>query len=227
MVDRATMTGRRQEAFRAGRLVWVLPILAASSCVDWWADEPVSSAADYVAAGVEELRKGHFDQAEDLLARARGRAPLDELALRWQAELNLMRWRDDAALDLLVELTRVKPLRTVTESELRGQIGDLLFRLGRFGESATYLRSDQSSGVDSPRRSKAFVTLGLPYTRRDVEFKPTDIRLFEGLWPAMLCRFGQKERVLCLGHRLHDVRDGPFLGSGCGHLRYLSVRRSQ
>lgn len=168
------------------------------SCAAWFEEPPRSTAADYVAAAVTALRKGQFDQAEDLLFRAQGRDSADEVTLRWLAELQLMRWREDGALDLLVELTRAASLETVTEGELRGQIGDLLFRLGRWGESVSYLRSGRGADPDDPRRAKAFVTLGLPYARREFEVKPTSIPLFAETWPAMLCSFGDKDRVCIL-----------------------------
>ena len=150
----------------------ILVILAAVSGCQYWMREPAqATAADFVAAAVTELGKGNFDEAEDILLRSRGRYPNDEASLRWLAELNLMRWRDAAALDLLNELIRLDRLITVTRNELRGQIGDLMFRLGQYGKSAQYLRAGQVGEAGDQRKAKEYVTLGLPYVRRQPEEK--------------------------------------------------------
>ncbi len=194
MVDNPTMATKPLTLAIA-----TLAAIALVPCCKYWMREPTPAAAvDFVAAAVMELGKGNFDEAEDILLRSRGRYPNDEATLRWLAELNLMRWRDAMALDILNELISSDRLITVTRNELRGQIGDLMFRLGKFGKSAHYLRSGQIGEVGGQRKAKAFVTLGLPYVRRDPVITPTRLRLFDGMWPELLCRFGDKDRVCVL-----------------------------
>jgi hypothetical protein len=174
-------------------------VFAALGACKYWGKEPnPAPASDYVMAAVRELGKGNFDEAEDILLRSRERFPDDEVSLRWLAELDLMRWRDNSALDYLVELTRADRVETVSYRELKGQIGDLLFRLGKYGESANYLRAGQVGEAEQQRKAKAFVTLGLPYVRGDLEIEPTRLRLFGGIWPSMLCTFGKKDRLCVL-----------------------------
>lgn len=178
--------------------IGVLAFTVLGACKYFGRDRSPAPASDYVVAAVRELGKGNFDAAEDILLHSRARFPTDEVSLRWLAELNLMRWRDDAALDLLLELTLAERVTTVSRRELKGQVGDLLFRLGKYGESASYLRSGSEGEAAEQRRAKAFVTLGLPYVRGELEIEPTALRLIDGIWPAMLCQFGGKDRVCVL-----------------------------
>jgi Aspartyl protease len=178
--------------------VGVLALSLLGACEYFGRDRSPAPASDYVVAAVRELGKGNFDEAEDILLRCRGRFPDDEVTIRWLAELHLMRWRDEAALDLLLELTLADRVTTVSRRELKGQVGDLLFRLGKYGESASYLRSGSAGEAEEQRKAKAFVTLGLPYVRSELEIEPTRIRLFDGIWPAMLCTFDGKDRVCVL-----------------------------
>lgn len=169
-----------------------------SGCA-WWIENPeVASSAEWVSAAVDELQKGRFENATDILTRARGRFPRDEAVLRWSVEVHRMQWRYREALAFLLELARKEHLRTITRREAAGQIGDLLFESGEYGRSAHFLYSGVSGPAMTHRRAKADITLALPYVRPQIAHKDVDTRLFTMTWPSVLCRLRDKDQLCIL-----------------------------
>ena len=158
----------------------------------------IASPLDYVSAATDELHKGHFDSALDVLARARGRFPFDEAVLRWSVEMNRMQGHYREALASLLELSRTEHLQTVTRREVSGQIGDLLFESGDYGRSAHFLYSGVSGPAVVHRRAKADITLALPYIRPQVAYQTVDVKLFTTVWPSVVCGLKDKSRLCVL-----------------------------
>ncbi|MEE2888326.1 MAG: retropepsin-like aspartic protease [Planctomycetota bacterium] len=181
------------------RYVALLPVLMIGSGCAWWIGRAeVASSLDYVSAATDELHKGHFDSALDVLMRARGRFPRDEAVLRWNVEVHRMQRQYREALAFLLELSRAEHLHTVTRREVAGQIGDLLFESGDYGRSAHFLYSGVSGPAMVHRRAKADITLALPYIRPQIDYRPIDAKLVATIWPSVLCGFRGKDRLCIL-----------------------------
>ncbi len=148
-----------------------------------------------MSAATDELGKGRFSSAAGILRRAIRRFPRDELVLRWSVELHRMQWRYREALSLLLELSRVEGLQTITRQEVMGQIGDLLFENGEYGRSAHFLYSGVAGPGSVHRRSKADLTLALPYIRHQITYRSVEAEIIGSTWPSLLCDFGDKTRL--------------------------------
>ena len=172
----------------------VLACGLAVGCATWVSQDTTPSSSEYTAAAVKRLSNGNVTQAEDILLRARALFPEDELVLRWSAHVMQMQGQNLEAVDVLLTLSRFEQLETVSLAELRGQIGDLLFAAGRFGESFTYLRAGSTGGSRSHRAAKAVIIRAMPYAARPLRHGDGDVELITGPWPEMLCEFGSKTR---------------------------------
>ncbi|MCA8956867.1 MAG: aspartyl protease family protein [Planctomycetes bacterium] len=169
--------------------------VSGGGCAYWWNEAEVESAQQYVASARRELGKGNVQLAADLLERARVRFRNDEAVLRWSIELRRMQGRDQEALRLLLELRRNDNLRSISRRELDGQIGELLFRLGKYSESAHFLHGGDSGPRAEQRRAVAGIAQLLGYVRPEPDYRPVETKLFGGTWPAMVCGFGDKQRL--------------------------------
>jgi len=132
----------------------------------------------------QALRAGDVLAMESLLARARQRFPVDADVLLYDALLADMRWHDDIVLaDLRAAAAAGHP--QIPRAELEGRVGDKLFALGSWAESAPLLRAGAAGGDESARaRRRAWAELAdvLPAVHRDpasvqaqVEFNPAQV----------------------------------------------------
>lgn len=166
----------------------------AVGCAQWGSQDSTPSASEYTAAAVRRLSNGNVSQAEDMLLRARALFPENEMVLRWSAHVMQMQRQNLEAVDVLLTLSRFEQLETVSLAELRGQIGDLLFAVGRYGESFTYLRAGSFGESRNHRAAKAMIIRAMPYAARSLNYGDGEVELISGPWPEMLCQLGSKTR---------------------------------
>jgi hypothetical protein len=141
---------------------------AAAACVI----EPAErSPAALLVATQQALRAGDVLAMESLLARARQRFPVDRDVLLHDALLAGMRWRDDVALGDLRAVARLSGSSALADAEARGRVGEQLFAMGAWAESAGYLGAGATDYVEPLTRARwrALAALAevLPSTRRD------------------------------------------------------------
>ncbi len=114
------------------------------------------------------LRAGRLDEAQELVDTARARAPKNTRAAQWSALLAELTWRDEAAISdrmSAIRLARVDGDEDLVAT-LRGQLGDLLFQAGRWGESSTPLLAGAVGEQATRRRAFSVIAAALPFVRR-------------------------------------------------------------
>lgn len=151
-----------------------------------------------VRAIAAALRRGHPDEAERVLRRALPQAPRHGALRRWSAYLHEMRWREEMALADLEIVARTSDRGGLTEAEVEGQIGDLLFRLGRFGEAEEHLERGKVGPRAALRGALAALCPHLPYRRTEVSMPVTELPLLGGGLPEMVWSVGGKQRAFVL-----------------------------
>lgn len=160
--------------------------------------EPDPGPAYDVAAIELALQTGNLDLAQSVRARARRRHPDNGAVLWWSATLSQMLWQHDRALAELYGVLHSADRGGLSESECRGQIGGLLFRMGNYGECISYLETAEE-GADAERR-RAFARLAgeLPYFRSQIGALATELPLVQGSLPELVCSIGDKQRSFAL-----------------------------
>lgn len=160
--------------------------------------EPDPGPAYHTAAIQTALQSGDVDLAQSVRTRARLRHPQNGAVLWWSATLSQMLWEHDRALAELRGVLRSPDRGGLSESDCRGQIGGLLFRMGSYGESVPYLDA-VDEGPDSERR-RAFARLAseLPYFRSQVGALAAELPLVRGSLPELVCSIGDKRRAFVL-----------------------------
>lgn len=172
--------------------------LAAAACAGDPAPAPHAAPEVAVRAVAAALRRGDPDEAERVLRRALPRSPRHGALRRWSAFLHEMRWREDLALDDLEIVARTPDRGGLGEVEVEGQIGDLLFRLGRFGEAEEHLARGKVGPRAALRGALATLCRYLPYRRKEVSMPLTELPLLGGGLPEMVWSVGGKQRAFVL-----------------------------
>lgn len=167
-------------------------------CVGGGARSVIDSPSFYGRSVQDSLANGDFEDAADVAMRGLERFPQNGTTLWWAAVIELMRWRDVRALALLGRLRDAGEFGGVDRTELKGNIGDMLFRSGAYSDSVSYL----NAGPRGPfaERRKAFVQLAreLPYSRYQPPRIADELPLLEGSLPQLLCAVGDKQRPFVL-----------------------------
>src|SRR5690606_25183930 len=188
-VDRSGRPGgrraraRRVHGAHAVKATIVAAGLGVAACTVFGGADRRTPAA-LLHATQQALRAGDVLAMESLLARARQRFPVDADVLLYDALLADMRWHDDIGLaDLRAAAAAGHP--QIPRAELEGRVGDKLFALGSWAESAPLLRAGAAGGDESARaRRRAWAELAdvLPAVHRDpasvqaqVEFNPAQV----------------------------------------------------
>lgn len=179
-------------------LVPLVPLAVLLSCTSYYLRQPTAGPQDYVHATKDAISRGDLSTAEDLLARALDRFPEDANVRLWKVRLDLLLWREDAALATLQELSRNGDISVLSQQELKGRIGDVLFQMGRFWESMEYLMAGSIGEHKQARAARAKIAPLLPYARPRIVIATVEMPLMEGELPEMVCSFGDKTESLVL-----------------------------
>ena len=155
---------------------------------------PVTSAERLVDAA-RLLAAGGLEQALELVRSVRAAEPKLAAAAHWSATLAIMTWRDDEAI---AELTAAVRLSTADRDALRGQLGDLLFAAGRWGESIAPLQAGATAGDGERRRAFAAIAMLLPSTRQPQGPLVTEQPLLPGETPEFVCGIGGRQRPFAI-----------------------------
>ena len=139
-----------------------------------------------------------MDLAQSVRARARRRHPSNGTVLWWSATVSKMLWQNERALAELRGLLRTPDRAGLTEAECRGQIGGVLFRMGDYGESISYLEAGDVGPEADRRRAFARLAGELPYFRTQVGALATELPLVKGSLPELICSIGDKRRTFAL-----------------------------
>lgn len=161
----------------------------------------------------EAMGEGDLRRADLILARARNRFPDHPVVRLWSAESALLRWQDRAALeDLRVVLRRSAQPRgegvptpgeeriasALDPALLEGRIGDLLLRLGRYGEARSHLARGRG-GANNARWARLAELAGqLPFVAVQPMVAVAELPLLPGQLPELICRVGALERPFVL-----------------------------
>lgn len=175
------MTGRPRSLS-----IVALTVLTINSCVARPA--PVSTDSQ-LALAATALREGRLDEASELIVEARRRAPWHINAARSSALMADLLWRDEDAIreqGAAIRLAR-KANETDVVTGLRGQLGDLLFQAGRWGESSSPLLAGALGEVAPRRRAFAIIASALPFVRRFSGPLVTEQPLLSGQLPEFIC----------------------------------------
>ena len=153
----------------------------------------------YHARAIElALERGNVDLARSSRARALRRQGSSGTVLWWSATLSQMLSQNNRSLAELQGLLHSADRAGLTEAECRGRIGDLLFRMGNYGESISYLESGAVGPEKERRAAFAAMAQDLPYIRSQVGALATELPLVEGSLPELICSIGDKSRAFAL-----------------------------
>jgi|GEM_PF-4203104 len=171
----------------------------------WWAVCAFSAACaapglryaveDQLALASNALAAGRLEDAREVVMSARAQYPGDVAAARWSGLLADLTWQDDVAIR--ERMLAVRLARDARDDELirrlRGELGDQLFRAGRWGESSTPLLAGAAGERAERRRAFAVIAAALPYVRRFSGPLLTEQPLLLGQVPEFVC--GTKDRL--------------------------------
>ena len=171
---------------------WLCACAATAACA--W-QSPSLSVADQLSLGATALRAGRLADARELIDGARAQDPANVAAAQWSGLLADLLWRDDLAIR--ERMSAVRLARSVDRedwvAELRGDLGDQLFRAGRWGESSTPLLAGARGSQEERRRAFAVIAASLPYVRKFSGPLLTERPLQPGEVPEFIC--GTKDRL--------------------------------
>ncbi|MAD33648.1 MAG: hypothetical protein CMJ88_07810 [Planctomycetes bacterium] len=177
--------------------VWICACAATAACV--WQPAPLS-VADQLLLGATALRSGRLADARELIDGARDRDPSSVTAAQWSGQLADLLWQDD--LSIRERMSAVRLARAARRedlvAELRGQLGDQLFRAGRWGESSTSLLAGARGVQEERRRAFAVVAASLPYVRKFSGPLLTERPLQLGQVPEFICHSKDKKRAFAI-----------------------------
>ncbi|MEM7199548.1 MAG: pepsin/retropepsin-like aspartic protease family protein [Planctomycetota bacterium] len=155
----------------------------------------VSSRIETVRAA---LRDGELERAEEQLAYARQRFPDNGAVRLWSAKLAAMRWHTGEALEHLRAVVGAEDRGSWTQAEVEGEIGDLLFRAGRWRESVPHLEAGQVGPMGAARGAWAQLARDLPSVRDQPRLDFAELPLVGDGLPRLVCAIGSKERVFAV-----------------------------
>lgn len=154
------------------------------------------SPAPLLLATQQALRAGDVLAMENLLGSARQRFPIDRDVLLHDALLAAMRWRDDVALADLRAVARLSANSGTGDAEARGRVGEQLFAMGAWAESAGYLRDGASELVEPLTRARwralAALAEALPANRRDPASLDVNVPVEPAGVPELLVGLGER-----------------------------------
>ncbi len=102
-----------------------------AACASYYLREPTAGPQDYVHAAIRSMARGNLTEAHGQLEQALSRFPDDPNVRLWKATIDHMQWREDQALDGLLELGSSRGALVLSRQELMGRVGDILFQMGR------------------------------------------------------------------------------------------------
>lgn len=169
--------------------VMLVAAVAAGSCVTASFERSLDAQ---LALAATAMREGRLEEAEDWVASARRRNSEHIEAARWSARIADLMWRDDDAIREQIVAIRLARLREdgAAVANLRGTLGEMLFRTGRWGESsAPLLAGAADAAEDVAKRRRAFGVLAgaLPFVRRFAGPLATEQPLLAGNSPEFVC----------------------------------------
>ena len=192
-----------QASARALGSLWFA--IAAATCT---LPQAAPSVDAQLALAKRALRDGRVEEAVDLIAQARRRDVRSVAAARWSAVAADLLWKDAEAIReqtaAIRSLRREIAARSAAGSggeqadrlrlqRLRGQLGDVLFRAGRWGESSAPLLDGSEVADSERRRAFAVIASALPFVRRFAGPLVTEQPLLQGAAPEFVC--GTRDRL--------------------------------
>lgn len=146
------------------------------------------------------LRAGRLEEARELVAAARAQDPSHLAAAQWSGFVADLTWRDEVAVEERMAAIRLARAGGATEqvAQLRGELGDQLFRAGRWGESATPLLAGAVGAQAERRRAFSVVAASLPYVRRFQGPLLTEQPFVPGETPEFICGTPGKQRPFAI-----------------------------
>lgn len=170
----------------------------AGGCFARKAPEPVGPQ---LALAATALREGRLEEGLELIAAARQRDPRDVDAARWNAIAADLTWRDELAVreqTAAIRAARARDADAATIDGLRGELGDLLFQAGRWGESAAPLTAGAAVLDGHRRRAFASIAAALPFTRKFSGPIVTEQPLLAGGAPEFVCGTSGRQRPFAI-----------------------------
>lgn len=170
-------------------------VLAVSACVY---PDPDPGPLYHARAIETALQVGNLELARSARTLARQRHSYNGTVLWWSATVSQMLGQNQTARAELQGLLHTADRAGISEAEIKGQIGGLLFRMGNYGESIPYLEAG-SVGPEAERR-RAFGKLAreLPYVRTQIGALATELPLFEDSLLELICSIGDIQRAFAL-----------------------------
>lgn len=159
----------------------------------------VFDPAPEIERALAALRDGKVELASALLQRLRRRASGDATVAEWTALVAELTWDDAAAAQHYASAIRLLLGANVSDhadriADLRGRLGELLFRSGRHGEAIDALRLG-AVGAAAPRRlALANLAERLPYQRQTSGPLLTEVARLPGELPEFLCGTAAQQR---------------------------------
>lgn len=178
------------------RAWWSALAFGTLACASYEGTRQAARVSEYLEGVAASLKIGEVARAEDILRRARSRFPDDGGVRATEALLAQMQGRDEDAERELLGLAQTEGRGGLTDAELAQRIGDLMFRSGRWRESAPYLLAAQSGPEGDLRRALAFLTTSLPGVRTPVRSLSVELPLLDGASPKLVVTLGGRERAL-------------------------------
>ncbi|MCC6672253.1 MAG: retropepsin-like domain-containing protein [Planctomycetes bacterium] len=173
-----------------------LALLAAGACQS--ARPRPTQAHEFLTGATQALAQGDVRRADEVLTRGRVRHPEDGALLLWSALVADMRGRGAEAAEHLRVASRATLPEGLDAAEVRGRLGELLFRYGHYTESLPHLLAGAVGPEAERRRALRALALRLPDLRREPEDLAAELPLVPGPLPQLLCRSGDKERPFLL-----------------------------
>ncbi len=160
-----------------------------------------ADSGPYLQAVQAALRSGDLKRAEEVLEEAREVFPRDSSVRLWSSQIASMRWDDAGALADLEAVRASGDYGGFSREELEGKIGDLLFRIGRYGKSVGHLRAGRVGDLAAARDAWSGVALQLPYECPTPEIETAELPLVEGALPELICSIGDVQHPFVLDTR--------------------------
>ncbi len=162
------------------------------------APQPFDPAPE-LARALAALRGGQVEIADGVLQRLRRRAGGDPAVAEWSALVAEFTWDDAAAARHYGTAIRLLVGATAGEADprladLRGRLGELLFRSGRHGEAVDALRLGAVGAAAERRLALAALAERLPHQRGTSGPLLTEVARLPGDLPEFLCGTADRQR---------------------------------
>lgn len=178
------------------RAAAALAAVVAAAC---FGGPPRGSTPAELGSGIAAaLRGGDLQLADDVLARGRAAHPRDGSLRLWAALLAGMRGEDLVCLSHYQALVIGADRGGLGEADLHGRMGELLFRLGRWGEAVQPLRRGLAGEAADLRRALLEMAIRLPWQRPQPARTAAELPLVESSLPELVCTVGGRQRAFVL-----------------------------